>query len=93
VQRDQEARHHVVGRHGGDQVDPALAIEAPLHAMIQFRRACLTPVATCYLTSMILMTLLAKLPFSTSEVYSALLSLETAEHIRQLPGKKYIRRL
>jgi DNA processing protein len=38
-------------------------------------------------------TLLAKLPFPTSEVYSALLALETAEHIRQLPGKKYIRRL
>jgi DNA processing protein len=38
-------------------------------------------------------TLLAKLPFGTSEVYSALLALETAQHIRQLPGKKYIRRL
>jgi len=38
-------------------------------------------------------TLLARLPFSTSEVYSALLALEMAEHIRQLPGKKYIRRL
>src|SRR3989449_6905208 len=38
-------------------------------------------------------TLLAKLPLSTSEVYSALLALETAEHVRQLPGKKYIRRL
>jgi DNA processing protein len=38
-------------------------------------------------------TLLAKLPLSTSEVYSALLALEMAEHIRQLPGKKYIRRL
>lgn len=38
-------------------------------------------------------TLLAKLPLATSEVYSALLALETAEHIRQLPGKKYIRRL
>jgi DNA processing protein len=38
-------------------------------------------------------TLLAKLPLPTSEVYSALLALETAEHIRQLPGKKYIRRL
>jgi DNA processing protein len=37
--------------------------------------------------------LLAKLPLSTSEVYSALLALETAEHVRQLPGKKYIRRL
>ena len=38
-------------------------------------------------------TLLAKLPLPTSEVYSALLALEMAEHIRQLPGKKYIRRL
>ncbi len=38
-------------------------------------------------------TLLAKLPMSTSEVYSALLSLEMSEHVRQLPGKKYIRRL
>jgi DNA processing protein len=38
-------------------------------------------------------TLLAKLPISTSEVYSALLALELAEHVRQLPGKKYIRRL
>jgi len=38
-------------------------------------------------------TLLSKLALSTSEVYSALLALETAEHIRQLPGKKYIRRL
>jgi DNA processing protein len=38
-------------------------------------------------------TLLAKLPLGTSEVYSALLALEMAEHIRQLPGKKYIRRL
>ena len=37
--------------------------------------------------------LLAKLPLPTSEVYSALLALELAEHIRQLPGKKYIRRL
>jgi DNA processing protein len=37
--------------------------------------------------------LLAKLPFSTSDVYSALLGLEVAGHIRQLPGKKYIRRL
>jgi len=33
------------------------------------------------------------LPLPTSEVYSALLALEMAEHIRQLPGKKYIRRL
>jgi DNA processing protein len=38
-------------------------------------------------------TLLAKLPLATSEVYSALLALEMAGHIRQLPGKKYIRRL
>jgi DNA processing protein len=38
-------------------------------------------------------TLLAKLPLSTSEVYSALLSLETDAHVRQLPGKKYVRRL
>jgi DNA processing protein len=37
--------------------------------------------------------LLAKLPLTTSEVYSALLALELAEHVRQLPGKKYIRRL
>jgi DNA processing protein len=38
-------------------------------------------------------TLLAKLSLATSEVYSALLALEMAGHIRQLPGKKYIRRL
>ena len=38
-------------------------------------------------------TLLAKLPLPTSEVYSALLTLELSEHVRQLPGKKYIRRL
>src|SRR4029453_5122133 len=38
-------------------------------------------------------TLLSKLPLATSEVYSALLSLETADYVRQLPGKKYIRRL
>ena len=37
--------------------------------------------------------LLSKLPFSVSDVYGGLLSLETAEHVRQLPGKKYIRRL
>src|SRR2546426_3603242 len=37
--------------------------------------------------------LLSKLPLSTSEVYSALLSFEMAEHIRQLPGKKKICRL
>ena len=38
-------------------------------------------------------TLLAKLPLPTSDVYSALLALELSEHVRQLPGKKYIRRL
>ena len=38
-------------------------------------------------------TLLSKLPLSTSEVYSALLALEISEYVRQLPGKKYIRRL
>jgi len=38
-------------------------------------------------------TLLARLPVSTSDVYSALLTLEVGGHIRQLPGKKYIRRL
>ncbi len=38
-------------------------------------------------------TLFGKLPMSTSEVYSALLALETRELIRQLPGNKYIRRL
>jgi DNA processing protein len=38
-------------------------------------------------------TLLAKLPLPTSEVYSALLALEISEYVRQLPGKKYIRRL
>jgi DNA processing protein len=37
--------------------------------------------------------LLSKLPFTASEVYNALLSLELAEHVRQLPGKKYIRRM
>jgi len=37
--------------------------------------------------------LLAKLPLTTSEVYSALLALETRDVIRQLPGNKYIRRL
>src|SRR5215467_6140193 len=37
--------------------------------------------------------LLGKLPLPTSEVYSALLELETRELIRQLPGNKYIRRL
>ena len=38
-------------------------------------------------------SLLSKLPLSTSDVYSALLALEVGGHIRQLPGKKYIRRL
>jgi DNA processing protein len=38
-------------------------------------------------------TLLAKLPLATSEIYSALLAMETREVIRQLPGNKYIRRL
>ncbi len=38
-------------------------------------------------------TLLAKLPLGTSEVYSALLAMETREVIRLLPGNKYIRRL
>jgi DNA processing protein len=37
--------------------------------------------------------LIVKLPLTTSEVYSALLALETRELIRQLPGNKYIRRL
>src|SRR5215510_421230 len=37
--------------------------------------------------------LLSRLPLSTSDVYSALLALEMSGHIRQLPGKKYIRRL
>src|SRR5437773_3637614 len=37
--------------------------------------------------------LLAKLPSDTSEVYSALLSLENLELVRQLPGMRYIRRL
>ena len=35
-----------------------------------------------------LMFLHAKLPSTTSEVYSALLASRTAEHVRQLPGKK-----
>lgn len=38
-------------------------------------------------------SLLSRLPLSTSETYSALLSLEVTGHVRQLPGKKYIRRL
>jgi DNA processing protein len=37
--------------------------------------------------------LLAKLPLSTSEIYNALLNLETNALVRQLPGKKYVRRL
>jgi DNA processing protein len=37
--------------------------------------------------------LLERLPFSMSDVYSALLRLESLDLIRQLPGKKYIRRL
>src|SRR5262249_41552384 len=37
--------------------------------------------------------LLGKLPLHTSEVYSALLSLDSSGLIRQLPGMKYIRRL
>jgi DNA processing protein len=37
--------------------------------------------------------LIARLPFSMSDVYSALLRLESLDLIRQLPGKKYIRRL
>jgi DNA processing protein len=37
--------------------------------------------------------LLAKLPLDASEVYSALLHLETSQLVRQLPGMKYIRRL
>ena len=38
-------------------------------------------------------SLLGKLALDASEVYSALLSLETLQLIRQLPGKKYVRRL
>ena len=38
-------------------------------------------------------SLLAKLAFEPPEVYSALLSLETANLIRQMPGMKYVRRL
>lgn len=37
--------------------------------------------------------LLDKLPLSASEVYSALLEMEMRELVRQLPGKKYVRRL
>ena len=38
-------------------------------------------------------TLLSRLSLQASDVYSALLSLETQNLIRQLPGNKYIRRL
>ena len=38
-------------------------------------------------------TLLAKLAFAPSDVYSALLSLETSNLVRQMPGMKYVRRL
>jgi len=38
-------------------------------------------------------TLFAKLPSNMSEVYSALLGLENLNLIRELPGKKFIRRL
>jgi DNA processing protein len=38
-------------------------------------------------------TLLSKSLLSTSDVYSVLLELETNHYVRQLPGKKYIRRL
>jgi DNA processing protein len=38
-------------------------------------------------------SLLSRLPLSASDIYSALLSLETQNLIRQLPGNKYIRRL
>jgi len=38
-------------------------------------------------------SLLAKLPSDPSQVYSALLELEGANLIRELPGKKFIRRL
>ena len=38
-------------------------------------------------------TLLSKLPLETSEVYSALLGLESLNLIRELPGKRFIRRL
>ncbi len=43
--------------------------------------------------SVALDSLLSKLPCDTSDIYSALLSLETQNLIRQLPGNKYIRRL
>lgn len=38
-------------------------------------------------------TLLAKLPLNAPEIYSALLALQTLDLIRELPGKKFIRRL
>jgi predicted Rossmann fold nucleotide-binding protein DprA/Smf involved in DNA uptake len=38
-------------------------------------------------------TLLSRLALRASDVYTALLSLETQNLIRQLPGNKYIRRL
>ena len=38
-------------------------------------------------------SLLSRLPLGASDIYSALLSLETQNLIRQLPGNKYIRRL
>ena len=38
-------------------------------------------------------TLLAKLPSQVSQVYSALLALQSSNLIRELPGKKFIRRL
>lgn len=38
-------------------------------------------------------SLLARISLAASDVYSALLTLETANLIRQLPGNKYVRRL
>ena len=38
-------------------------------------------------------SLLSRVSLPASEVYSALLSLETLNLIRQLPGNKYVRRL
>jgi len=38
-------------------------------------------------------TLLSRLPLGASDIYASLLSLETQNLIRQLPGNKYIRRL
>jgi DNA processing protein len=37
--------------------------------------------------------LLSKLPMNACDVYSALLSLETSGLVRELPGKKYVRRI